>query len=287
MEQRRGAAGGRGGAGVVVQEEEEEEEKRQEGERTRREDASQNHEVSKTLLQDRASSGRRRYCWYTSIGTRGREPHPMWQLLTLVPYALQLQVPTFGAIAGAPPAAGKTKAAAAKVALVDTELALAVETSITKILWGTRCLAERRMPMRLGVDVEIRTNDKGKGLYALRDLAEGELVGAYWGKLLTADKYQNCDSDGAYAMGLANGKVVDGADERRSSFLRYINHSFLKANCMAIEEVDFPIDSIAAVSMQVDKDIAAGQELLFDYGVEYWDARVPRWNPKRLVIDCF
>ena len=31
-----------------------------------------------------------------------------------------------------------------------------------------------------------------------------------------------------------------------------------------------------------------GEELLFDYGVEYWDEQgIPRFSPKRLVIDYF
>ena len=33
------------------------------------------------------------------------------------------------------------------------------------------------------------------------------------------------DSDGFYCMELANGDIIDGADERRSSFCRFINHS--------------------------------------------------------------
>ena len=161
-----------------------------------------------------------------------------------------------------------------------------LEAGLTRLAWSTKCISQRRLPMRLGRDVEVVPNSKGNGLYALRDLAEDELVGLYWGEILTDEEYQASDSSGAYAMGLANGKIMDGEDPRSSNFLRYINHSKLHANCLAVEE-EFPLLSLAAVSIQTGKDIAAGSELLFDYGEEYWDTRCPRWSPKRWQIDFF
>ena len=39
--------------------------------------------------------------------------------------------------------------------------------------------------MRLGRDVEVRENSKGRGLYALRTIEKGTLVGRYTGRTLT------------------------------------------------------------------------------------------------------
>lgn len=102
-----------------------------------------------------------------------------------------------------------------------------VREPITTIRWNTRLLREGQRPMRVGVDVEIReTGDvRGRGLYALRTLEEEELVGRYTGKVVLKDEWETYDSDGLYAMGMANGDVVCGADEKSSSFPRFINHS--------------------------------------------------------------
>ena len=42
---------------------------------------------------------------------------------------------------------------------------------------------------------------------------------------------------------------------------------------------------LAAVSINVAKDIPKGAELLFDYGDAYWDDRYPKWSPTRWMID--
>ena len=165
-----------------------------------------------------------------------------------------------------------------------TKVTLPIEAGLTRVIWLAKCLTQNRIPLRLGSDVEVRPNDKGQGLYALRPLECGECVGLYWGQLLTEEDYQKSDSDGTYAMGLANGKVIDGADPRTSNFLRYINHSKLRANCAANDEA-LPIEALAAVSINVAKDIPEGAELLFDYGDAYWDDRYPKWSPTRWMID--
>ena len=58
-------------------------------------------------------------------------------------------------------------------------------------------------------------------------------------------------------MQLANGDVIDGADERGSSFVRFINHSVRRANCEAHD------------------------------AWEEDEQGIPRFSPKRLVIDYF
>ena len=99
--------------------------------------------------------------------------------------------------------------------------------------------------------------------------------------------FEASKSNGFYAMQLANGDVIDGADERGSSFVRFINHSVRRANCEAHDAWEED-DPLAAVYLEAKSTIREGEELLFDYGVEYWDEQgIPRVSPKRLVIDYF
>ena len=176
--------------------------------------------------------------------------------------------------------------AASLMAVGPKPVRLFIEQVVTSVAWQTQCVKEGRRPLREGVDVSVLPNDKGQGLYALRDMDAGELIARYEGQLLEDTDYQAGASSGAYAMGLANGKVVDGEDPRRSNFVRYINHSVLRANCRAEDAFD-ETSNIAAVFLETTRPIRAGDELLFDYGAEYWDSRAPRFSPARLKIDFF
>ena len=187
-----------------------------------------------------------------------------------------------------------------------------LESALVDVLWKGKCLVARQRPMRVGVEVAIQENDKGRGLYAMRDLPAGTLVGRYEGVIMSDDDYQNSDSSGVYAMGLANGKIVDGEDVQCSNFLRYINHSKRRANCQAVDAFNEDF-AIAAVYLETIRGITAGEELLFDCalhcleslpalhgtsailpcmplladGEEYWDTRMPRLSLSRLVVDYF
>ena len=70
---------------------------------------------------------------------------------------------------------------------------------------------------------------------------------------------------GMYVMGLGNGYILDGEDPSKSTFLRYINHSRRRANCRAEEVVDTDFSGpFAAVAVVAERDIAPGEELMFD-----------------------
>ena len=158
--------------------------------------------------------------------------------------------------------------------------------AISGILWQTKLLREGIRPLRLGVDIEVRGSDrKGRGLYALRSIEAGTLVGRYEGPVMSASAYlADESSSGMYAMEMANGDVIDGEDEKRSSFVRFINHSKRKANCQSQDVFDED-DPFGAVYIETIRDIECDEELLFDYGADYWDLQVPRLSPQRLIID--
>merc|ERR1711990_635806 len=72
------------------------------------------------------------------------------------------------------------------------------------VAWLLTCLKQRSASCRLGIDVEVRpAKSKGQGLFALRRIAEGSLIGRYDGELLTDEEYeakleQMADSEGMY-----------------------------------------------------------------------------------------
>lgn len=141
--------------------------------------------------------------------------------------------------------------------------------------------------VRPGQGIEIReVKGKGRGAFATRDIPAGVVIGRYTGKLLTWE--DAAKSDPSYYMeyfGLSgeDGLIVDGKDERKSSWTRFINHSKRKANCLAVH-----IDPMIPMGPYIEttRPISAGQEILFDYGGEYWDGQgFPVYNPQRFIID--
>lgn len=162
-----------------------------------------------------------------------------------------------------------------------------VKQAATRLLWEAKLLSERRQPMRLGVDVEVRENSKGFGLYSLRSIAAGELIARYDGPTSSWENFQASESTGAYAMLLSNGDVVDGEDEAKSSYVRFINHSVRRANSQMENAFSGEMEDgpLSAIYIQTIRDIKPGEELLFDYGPEYWDTSVGKFSPKRLAID--
>uniref|UniRef100_A0A7S0L0H8 SET domain-containing protein n=2 Tax=Coccolithus braarudii TaxID=221442 RepID=A0A7S0L0H8_9EUKA len=96
-------------------------------------------------------------------------------------------------------------------------------------------------------------------------------------------------TSGAYIMTLGDSWVLDGEDETRSAWTRFVNHSRRKANCASYFLVVSPTEesryTLNSVYLEATRDISAGEELLIDYGPEYWDSRVGKWAPTRFAID--
>ena len=161
------------------------------------------------------------------------------------------------------------------LALVGLAAAIRLPTPVVKAgnnaIWLAHCLQLRSAGCRLGTDVEVRpSGKKGNGLFAMRSIEEGSVIGRYNGELLTDEQYEvrlqeSDDGEGMYVMGLGNGYVIDGEDPSKSTFVRYMNHSRRRANCRAEEVVDTDVSGpFAAVAVMAERDIAAGEELLFD-----------------------
>ena len=167
--------------------------------------------------------------------------------------------------------------------------------SVAAALLGPRTTASE------GAGIEIRsTPSKGLGAFATRDFAEGEYIGRYTGVCMTFSEAEAAlasgDTSGDYFATLNIGPlnvgplIVDAEDYQVSSWARFINHS-RRNNCRNVE-LRQPLEPVfdgrvpLGLYVQSCRDINAGEELLIQYGGEYWDDRgFPMSNPRRWVID--
>lgn len=159
------------------------------------------------------------------------------------------------------------------------------------VAWATSCLISSRTELALGRDVEVRpSGGKGQGVFALKPIGKGQLIGRYQG-IVRSDydysvAYEHGLTSGAYIMTLGDTWVLDGDDEERSAWTRFVNHSKRKANCASYMLTISPLEQrLNCVYFEATRDIASGEEILVDYGEEYWDSRIGRWSLNRLAID--
>jgi SET domain-containing protein len=106
-----------------------------------------------------------------------------------------------------------------------------------------------------------RSKIQGRGVYAARDLAEGERIIEYTGKLITsAEADATCDDETmrrhhTFLFAVDDKYVIDATHE--GSEARYINHS-CDPNCESVVVR-------RRVYIHALRPIAAGEELVYDY----------------------
>jgi SET domain-containing protein len=110
--------------------------------------------------------------------------------------------------------------------------------------------------------VEVRRSRiQGRGVFATRDVAEGERIIEYTGALITNEEADaQCDDESmrrhhTFLFGVDARYTIDGA--RGGNESRYINHS-CEPNCESVIER-------RRVFIHALRDIVAGEELLYDY----------------------
>ena len=109
-----------------------------------------------------------------------------------------------------------------------------------------------------------RSGVHGKGVFATIDLAAGETLIEYTGERIDWDEAQRrhphdpAQPNHTFYFDTEGGQVIDGGVGGNSS--RWINHS-CAPNCEAEE------DERQRVFIRTLRDIAAGEELFFDYGL--------------------
>ena len=139
--------------------------------------------------------------------------------------------------------------------------------------------------------VEVRHTGsvaRGLGVYALELLPANTWVGDYVGEVLTQKQYlkRYPREDARYVLGANEDYNVDAADAQKSSYLRYLNHapSVLPASGdtghdqQQVANVFFEVVKVRKqrekqLKFYTSREVAAGEELVFDYGKTYWSER--------------
>lgn len=183
----------------------------------------------------------------------------------------------------------------------------------TDVMWRLMCDRVGAKELRIGLDVEVRPSQaKGSGVFALRALPAKQLVVRYTGILRTREDHRLIEtpsSPNGYTFKLGTDFVIDASDESTSGWARFVNHSVRRRNC---EVVPVSVDQFGAekwtalggaldllesapmiptrpfaVYLETTEAVEAGQELLIDYGGDYWRALTSQWrlDPRRLAID--
>ena len=125
---------------------------------------------------------------------------------------------------------------------------------------------------------------KGDGLFAAAPIADGTYLLDYVGEVIDeAELYARYGDPadpraavgGAYVFELADDVFVDGADPDRSNLARYMNHAPAGGANVRRERLGGPLRLPGTrcdrgVRFFAKRDIAAGEELCFDYGADYW-----------------
>ncbi len=105
-----------------------------------------------------------------------------------------------------------------------------------------------------------------KGLFAATSIKKGSVIGFYTGKLLKEDEV-DVDSDYVFGFGEPAYKkwLIDG--QRVGNYMRFANHS-KKGN---MEVVELYYDGLPRIAFIALRHIKEGEQLLYDYGDEYWE----------------
>lgn len=112
--------------------------------------------------------------------------------------------------------------------------------------------------------VIVKRSSAGLGLFANQLFQKGDLVIEYIGETISADEANV--RGGKYLFELNDNWTIDG--KCRKNIARYINHS-CKPNCYP--ELD---DKEERVFIYAKKKIAAGEELTYNYGKEYFNIMI-------------
>lgn len=111
-------------------------------------------------------------------------------------------------------------------------------------------------------DFEVFQSTTGLGLKSLRKFKVEQEIIEYTGRHITDDDLD--DETNLYLFQLNETNYIDGSDH--SNLARYINHS-CKPNAQA-----FVSDDEKHITIEAIKTIKRGDEIVIDYGQEYFDA---------------
>lgn len=111
----------------------------------------------------------------------------------------------------------------------------------------------------------------GNGVYAKRDLKAGKKLGLYTGEILTEED-ASLRTDRTYYFRIMHrdggSHIVDALDNSHANIIKFINgvktsQQKKKQNCVSYQYKE-------AIYYKTTREVKAGEELLVDYGDNYW-----------------
>ena len=111
-------------------------------------------------------------------------------------------------------------------------------------------------------DIAVKRGINGLGLFAKVPMKKGDCIIEYIGEIINEAEANN--RAGRYLFQTSKDRHIDGTT--RKNIARYANHS-----CRPNAEVDI---IRGRVFIYAKKKILPGEEILYDYGKEYWDEHI-------------
>lgn len=139
------------------------------------------------------------------------------------------------------------------------------------------------LPRRQHPQVEVRASGAaGEGLFASAEIPKGTFVGEYTGRIVIVPQTEvraiSDSNDYLFALGLMgpferHGVLVQAFIDARpaGNHTRFANHAE-EPNCASGSVL---LDDGWHVFLATNRDVAAGEQLLYDYGANYWRTRTP------------
>lgn len=119
---------------------------------------------------------------------------------------------------------------------------------------------EKKLPDHHFKAVKVKRGLAGLGLFAEESIKKGELIIEYIGNILNKEEAAKVKTN-QYLFEVNRNKTIDGSV--RWNIARYCNHA-----CDAVSNAESEIKK-ARVFVKATKNIAAGEEIVYDYGEEF------------------
>ncbi|MGB3005200.1 MAG: SET domain-containing protein [Chitinophagaceae bacterium] len=121
--------------------------------------------------------------------------------------------------------------------------------------------------------IEIRDSTlpgAGNGLFAREFIPRGTRIVEYKGKITTWKEVDHDDGDNGYIYYVKRHHVID-ARNQKTAMARYANDARGISRVKGISNNSTYVEVGLKVYIESRKDIPAGEEILVEYGKEYWD----------------
>ncbi len=121
--------------------------------------------------------------------------------------------------------------------------------------------------------VEVKEStlpNAGKGLFAKDFIPKGSLIVEYKGKITNWKEVDDKDGNNGYIYYVKKHHVID-ASRHRGALARYANDAKGLQREKGINNNAEYVEDGLQVFIKSKKDIYPGQEILVEYGKEYWD----------------